>query len=70
MTCDFLSEIQGVWASGACGGDWWPASGKEAGRRHGGNVSQESPGNEGTCFYRSKCIYHTEPKLSIELSQE
>lgn len=49
--CDFLSEIQGVWAGSAGAGDWWAAAGKEAGRRHGGDVPQESPGNEGTCFY-------------------
>lgn len=59
--CGFLSEIQGVWASSACGGDWWTASGKETGRRHGRNVSQESPGNEGTFFFKWIFICHTEP---------
>ncbi len=47
----FLPEIQGIWASGAGGGDRWAAAGEEAGRGHGGDVSQESPGNEGTQFF-------------------
>lgn len=49
-SCVFVcfSEIQGVWASSACGGDRWTASGEEAGGGYGGDVSQESSGNEGT----------------------
>lgn len=46
--CGFLSEIQGVWAGSARGGDRWIESGKEAGRGYGGDVSQEGSGNEGT----------------------
>lgn len=48
--CGFLSEIQGVWAGSSGGGDRWAAAGKEVGRRHGGDVSQEGRGNEGTCL--------------------
>lgn len=48
ITCVCFSEIQRIWACSAGGGDRWAAAGKEAGKEHGGDVSQESPGNEGT----------------------
>lgn len=48
--CFFPPEIQGVWAGGAGGGDRRAAAGEAARRGHGRDVSQEGPGNEGTCF--------------------
>ena len=58
----WLSEIQGVWAGSARGGDQWTESGKEAGTGYGGDVSQEGSGNEGI-------LSSTPHTHSFELSQ-